>query len=111
MNLVNILIVCVAILVIVLLYSLYKLYMFSMLIINLEDSIEECLEVLDSRYESMTEILEIPIFFDSMEVRRVINDIQLSRDSLVYVANKLTEKYGNKIEIKEKNDKENEEEV
>ena len=69
-----------------------------MIILNLEESIENCLDVLDERYKSMTEVLEIPIFFDSVEVRNVIEDIKVSRDSLIQVANKLTENTGSKIE-------------
>ena len=101
MGLVEILTVCVVILAASLLFTLYKLFRFSMILINLEDSIEECLDLLDQKYKSMSEILEIPIFFDSTEIRRVVNEIRLSRESLVVVANKLTESYGRKIEIKE----------
>lgn len=101
MGLVEILTVCVVILAASLLFTLYKLFRFSMILINLEDAIEECLDLLDQKYKSMSEILEIPIFFDSTEIRRVVNEIRLSRESLVVVANKLTESYGRKIEIKE----------
>ncbi len=43
--------------------ALYKLFRFSMILIKLEDTIEECLDILDERYKSMSEILEIPVFF------------------------------------------------
>ena len=56
----------------------------------MEDSIEECLDVLDERYLSMSKILEIPIFFDSVEVRQVVDDIRKSRHSLLKVANVLS---------------------
>lgn len=72
-----------------------------MILINLEDSIEECLDILDERFKNISEILEIPVFFDSMEVRRVVNELRISREALINVANKLTESYGRKIEIKE----------
>jgi hypothetical protein len=75
-----------------------------MILLTLEDSIEECLDILDEKYRSMSEILEIPIFFDSVEVRKVVSDIKASRDSLIVVANKLTESTGTKIEIKEKDE-------
>lgn len=101
MGLVEILTLCVVILAASLLFTLYKLFRFSMILISLEDTIEECLDLLDQKYKSMSEILEIPIFFDSTEIRRVVNEIRLSRESLVVVANKLTESYGRKIEIKE----------
>jgi hypothetical protein len=97
----EILIVCIVILLLALFFSLYKLFKFSMILISLEDSLEECLDILDERYKSMSEILEIPVFFDSTEVRRVVNDIRTSRDSLVVVANKLTVSYGRQIETKE----------
>ena len=97
----EILIVCIVILLLALFFSLYKLFKFSMILISLEDSLEECLDILDERYKSMSEILEIPVFFDSTEGRRVVNDIRTSRDSLVVVANKLTVSYGRQIETKE----------
>jgi len=103
MGLTEILTICVVILAASLLFTLNKLFRFSMILINLEDSIEECLDLLDERYKSMSEILEIPVFFDSTEVRRVVSEIRLSRESLIVVANKLTESYGRKIEIKEDN--------
>jgi len=80
-----------------------------MILINLENTIEECLDILDERFKSMSEILEIPVFFDSMEVRRVISDIRVSRESLVVVANKLTESYGRKIELEEEGSTETQE--
>lgn|GEM_PF-1892539 len=106
MTLFEILTICVVLtLSVSLVYTLYKLFRFSMILIKLEDTIEECLDILDERYKSMSEILEIPVFFDSTEVRRVVNDIRASRDSLVVVANKLTESYGRQIEIKKDDDK------
>jgi len=103
MTFLEILTVCVLVLTIALSFSFYKLYKFSMIILNLEDSIENCLSVLDERYKSMNEVLEIPIFFDSLEVRSVIEDIKVSRDSLVEVANKLTENTRSEIETQKEN--------
>jgi len=109
MGMIEILTFCVIILTVTLSFSLYKLFRFSMILINLENTIEECLDILDERFKSMSEILEIPVFFDSMEVRRVISDIRVSRESLVVVANKLTESYGRKIELKEEGSTETQE--
>jgi hypothetical protein len=58
-------------------------------ILNIEDSIVDCLDVLDERYSSMSKVLEIPVFFDSTEVRQVIDDIRVSRNSVLVVANSL----------------------
>ena len=67
--------------------SLYFNFKFGRIILKIQDAIEESLDVLDERYASMSKILEIPIFFDSLEVRQVISDIEKSRDSILYVAN------------------------
>ena len=101
MTLEYILMVCVLSLLVLLAFVSYKLLIFSMIIIDFEDSIEECLDLLDEKYRSMSDILATPVFFDSVEVRKVINDISACRDSLVIVANKLTEKTRSEIEAKE----------
>ena len=62
-------------------------YRLGMIILNVQDSIEQSLDILDERYESMSKILEIPIFFDSVEVRQVVDDIRVSRDSILKIAN------------------------
>ena len=58
-------------------------------VLKIEDSIEECLDLLDKRYESISKILEIPIFFDSVEVRQVVSDIDGAREEVLRVANTL----------------------
>ncbi len=94
MTFLEILTVCVLFLAASLMFSLFKLYRFSIILLSLEDSIEECLDILDERYRLMSEVLEMPIFFDSVEVQREINDITVLIDSLVVLANKLTESTG-----------------
>jgi hypothetical protein len=55
----------------------------------MEDEIGDCLDILDDRYRSLSKVLEIPIFFDSPQVRQVIEDIKTARGSLLKIANKL----------------------
>ncbi len=84
-------------------YLMVKLYQFSMLIINIEDSIEESLDILDSKYKNMNEIIQKPVFFDSVEVRQVISEIKECHAAVLKIANKLTYQSGIKSEsIKEK---------
>lgn len=68
----------------------YKCYQFGKTIINVQDSIEQCLDTLDEKFRSMSLILEKPVFFDSIEIRQAIQDIRDSRDAVLYVANSLT---------------------
>lgn len=67
----------------------YKLYQYSIIIINTETAIEESLDILNERYESIAKILEKEVFFDSIEVRQVINDIKASHDAIYEVAEKM----------------------
>ena len=73
-----------------LIVSLYYNYRFGKIILQVQDDIEECLDVLDGRYKSISEVLNIPVFFDSVEVRRVIQDIEKCRSSILYVADRMT---------------------
>ncbi len=53
---------------------------------RVQDSIEDCLSVMDERIKSIDKVLEIPLFFDSPEIRRVHDDLRLSRDAIIKVA-------------------------
>ena len=76
------------------LFLSYKLYVFSMIILNIESAIEDCLEVLDDKYQKMNKIIQTPVFFDSIEVRQVISEIKDCQDAVIVVANNLTQKPG-----------------
>ena len=71
-------------------YSVYLNIKLGITILAAEDAIEECLDVIDERYNSISKILEIPIFFDSVEVRRVVSDIEETKNALLIVANKIS---------------------
>jgi hypothetical protein len=66
--------------------STYCLAKFSLIILRIQDAIEESLDVIDERYQSISKILEIPLFYDSPQIRQVVNDIKITRDSLLKVA-------------------------
>jgi len=74
---------------IALLVSLWYNYKFARIIMKVEDSVSESLDVLDQRYKKISKILEIPLFFDSPQVRQVVNDIQACRDTILMTANKI----------------------
>jgi len=65
-------------------------YRNAMTIFRVQDAIEDSLDVLDKRYESMSKILKIPLFYDSPEIKRAVDDIRKSRDAILHVANQLT---------------------
>lgn len=65
-------------------------YRTAMIILRVQDAIEESLDVLDKRYESISKILNIPLFYDSPEIKRAVDDVRKSREAILYVANQLT---------------------
>ena len=77
-------------LVILLLVSLYYNYRFAKIIFKIEDAVEQSLDVLDEKYSKIQNVLETPLFFDSPQVRNVMDDIKESREAVLYVANQLT---------------------
>ena len=80
---------CLA-LVVLLSISVYFNIKHGILLLKLQDSIEESLDILDIKYKKISEILEIPIFFDSVEVRQVISELGNARDAILFIANDLT---------------------
>lgn len=76
---------------------------FGVLILHVEDSIEESLDVLEERYSSIAEVLEIPLFSDSPQIRQVHNDLSRSRDAVLAIAHILVD------DFKKLEDDENEE--
>ena len=69
--------------------SAYYNYKFGRSLIRMEDALETSLDTLDIRYESISQVLEIPLFSDSPQIRQVVNDIKLCRESILYVANEI----------------------
>ena len=72
-----------------LLVSIYYNYRFARVIMRIEDALEVSLDKLDERYASISKVLEIPLFYDSPQVRQVVTDIRDCRDSILYVANQI----------------------
>jgi len=80
-----------SILLVMLCISVYFNVKIGILILNTMDKIEESLDVIDQKYASVSKILEIPIFFDSVEVRKVISDIESVKHTFLEIARILTD--------------------
>ena len=55
----------------------------------MEDALEQSLDKLDERYESISKVLEIPLFYDSPQIRQVVTDIKACQESILFVANEI----------------------
>lgn len=75
------------ILLVLLLISLYFNYKHGTLLLQIVERIESSLDILDERYASISNILQIPLFYDSPQVRAVLDDIKVCRDAILLVAN------------------------
>lgn len=82
-------ILCI-ILIVLLGVSLYYNYKLGKIILQVEDIVEESLDEIDQIYGRISKILEIPVFFDSIEVRQVISDIDETRQVILKIANNLS---------------------
>lgn len=94
MNIVAIIIISV--LALLLCFSSFFMIKFALLLLKIEDTLEESINVLDARQESISRILEIPLFYDSNEVRQVHSDIEECRESILQVANALSKNVSSK---------------
>jgi hypothetical protein len=77
-----------------------------MIVLDVQDSLEESLDLLDQKYNNLSKILEIPIFYDSQEVKRAINEVEDARNIMLYIANRITSSVEEKAIIDEENDDE-----
>lgn len=66
---------------------------FALLILKVQDSIESSLDALDKRYAAVDKIMQRPLFFDSPEIRSVLDDISASKDAVLEVANTLSKDF------------------
>ena len=98
-----ILLLAVFLLLFLLAASVYFNIKHGLIIIKLTESIEDTLDILDEKYDAMSKILEIPLFFDSPQIKSVVEDIKLCRDSLLKSANLLTNLNEDLDEKKENN--------
>jgi len=80
----------VLVLSLLLLISLYYNYKFATSILKVTEAIETCLDALDEKYYNVSKILEIPVMYDSPQIRSVVQEIKDSRDLILQVANEIS---------------------
>ena len=80
---------------------------FALIIIEIQESIEESLNIIDEKYLKIVSILEIPLFFDSPEIKRMLSELKDVKSSILYIANKLSP---NDLRFKEEKEKDDQKE-
>ena len=61
-------------------------------------------KALDHYLKRYSRNIEIPIFYDSAEVKRAINEVEDAKNVILYIANRLTESIQQKAIIDEEDD-------
>ena len=79
--------------------SLYYTFKFANIILRVEDAIEASLDSLDERYATLNEIIETPLFYNSPEVMKVLNELTATRDSVLLVANNLISVSSDEVDV------------
>lgn len=80
----------ISIILLLLLVSVYFMIKFAMIILKIEEVLEDSMRTLEAREKSISDILEIPLFFDSPQVRQVHDDIKECKDAVYKIANSLS---------------------
>ena len=86
-------IIAIIVLVVYSAISTFYCLRFALLILSVQDSIESSLDTLDKRYAAVDKIMQRPLFDDSPEIRRVLEDISASKDAVLEVANTLSQNF------------------
>jgi hypothetical protein len=81
----------IGILLFFLIVTAYYCFKFAMIVLKIQDVLEESLDLLDQKYNNISKVLEIPIFYDSSEVKRVVREIEDTKNIVLYIASNLTE--------------------
>lgn len=91
--------ILIAILSVLLLFFVYFCIKFALIIIKMQEDLEYALDEIDKKYNRIVEILDIPVFFDSPEIRRLLEEIKDIKRVILEISAKLS-KINNK-EIQE----------
>lgn len=94
-------VIAIIFLILLLAVSIYFNVKFGLIILRVQDVIESSLDIMDERYASISSILEIPIFYDSAEIRKVLSDIGEARNAVLHIASELTSIDAEQIEENE----------
>ena len=89
----------IVLLILLLSMSIYFCIKFALIILEVQESMEKSLDIIDEKYNKISAILEIPVFYDSPEIKKIVIDLEETRSALLYIANILTSEF---LEIDDK---------
>jgi hypothetical protein len=73
--------------------TLIYVFRFAFLILETEKRLTEAIDAIDEEYTEISKVLEKPVFFDSPEIRQVINSIENVRNTFLNISAYVIEGY------------------
>lgn len=71
-------------------FFVYFCVKFGITIIKTQEAVEECLDKIDEKYNRLSQIVKMPVFYDSPEIKNIISEITSIQDDILEVAAILT---------------------
>lgn len=63
---------------------------FALIIIKMQDVIENSLDEIDKSYNSIGQVLETPVFYNSPEIKRVLDEVRSVKLVILNISSNLT---------------------
>ena len=77
----------------------YYCIKFAIIVIRVQDSIEDSLDKIDKKYNRLTQISKIPVFFDSPEIKNIIYEITEVQNIVLEIASTLSNSVNKKENV------------
>ena len=68
-------------------------FKFAITILSVQETVEKSLDMIEERHQSISEILNRPLFFENSEVRQVLTDIEGTREAIHQIAYSLSKNF------------------
>jgi hypothetical protein len=97
-------IIIISVLSILLLFFIYFSIKFALIILRMQDVIENSLDLIDEKYRKISDIHNIPVFFDSPEIKRLLREIEDTKYVILDIARNLSSTASNDKEDDQTNE-------
>ena len=94
----------ISVLSVLLLFFLYFSIKFALIILRMQDVIENSLDLIDEKYRKISDIHNIPVFFDSPEIKRLLREIADTKYVILDIARNLSSTASNDKEDDQTNE-------
>lgn len=83
---IDILYIILAILSFLVLFFSYFCFKFALIILKMQNIIENSLDEIDECYSVISQVLETPVFYNSPEIKRVLDEVRIVKDIILNIS-------------------------